>query len=96
MRYKIRATDFFLSQIRKLDKRSKKIIKNKIELIKINPYRYKRIHSKKFSKIFRVRLNLKGKEIRLVYAIIKNLIILICLLERRREYKDLEKYLKKI
>ncbi|RLI98825.1 MAG: hypothetical protein DRP00_01065 [Candidatus Aenigmatarchaeota archaeon] len=96
MRYKIRATDFFFSQIRKLDKRSKKIIKNKIELIKINPYRYKRIHSKKFSKIFRVRLNLKGKEIRLVYAIIKNLIILICLLERRREYKDLEKYLKKI
>ena len=96
MTYTIKVTEIFLEQIKRLDKKSKKIIKNKIGLIKINPYRYKRIHSKKFSKIFRVRLNLGGKETRLIYVILGRTILLVCLLERKREYKDLKKYLEKI
>jgi len=96
MTYTIKVTEFFLEQLRKLDKKSKRVIKNKIELIKINPFRYKRIHSRKFSRIFRVRLNLRGKEVRLIYLVLGKTILLVCLLERKREYRDLEKYLKKI
>ena len=83
-------------QFDKLDTKSKKLIYEKIQLIKENPYRYKRIHSKKFSRLLRVRLNLNKKETRLIYAIINPNIILVCLLDRKKDYKDLEKYLSKI
>jgi len=96
MKFSIRTLSFFNEQVAKLSAKSKRIIYNKIQLLKENPYRYKRIHSKNYSKVFRVRLNLKQKETRLIYTIIEPSIILVCLLDRKKEYKDIEKYLKKI
>ena len=96
MNYNIKALDYFKNQISELDLKSKKIIHNKIQLIKENPFRYKRIHSKKYSKVFRVRLSVNQRETRLIYAIIEPNIILVCLLDRKKDYKDLEKYLRKI
>jgi mRNA-degrading endonuclease RelE of RelBE toxin-antitoxin system len=96
MNHQIKALKIFTEQISKLDKKSKQIIHDKIQLIKQNPYRFKRIHSKKFSKVFRVRLNINQKETRLIYTIIEPNIILVCLLNRKKDYKDLEKYLKNI
>lgn len=96
MRYSIISSKDFKKQFDKLDKKSKEIIYDKIQLVKENPFRYKKIHSKKFSKLFRVRLNLNKKETRLIYVIINPNIILTCLLARKKDYKDLEKYLLKI
>ena len=96
MSYAIKATEIFKEQIESLDKKTKKIIKDKIRLIKENPYRYKKIHSHLFSKVFRIRLNVRKKETRLIYAIIEPNIILVCLLERKKGYTDLNKYLHKI
>ncbi|MBU0957711.1 MAG: 8-oxoguanine DNA glycosylase, N-terminal domain-containing protein [Nanoarchaeota archaeon] len=96
MNYIIKALKFFEKQIKELDKESKKIIHEKIKLIKQNPFRYKKIHSKKYSRVFRIRFNLKQKETRLIYVVINPNIILTCLLDRKKDYKDLEKYLKKI
>ncbi len=96
MTFKVIALEFFVEQAEKLDSKGKRIVREKIELIKQNPYRFKRIHSKKFSKVFRVRLNLRGKESRLVYVVLEPNIILVCLLERKKNYRDLEKYLSKI
>lgn len=47
-------------------------------------------------RLFRVPLNINSKEMRLIYKIIKPNIILICLLERKHDYKDLKKYLKNL
>ena len=96
MNYNIKALDYFKNQVSELDLKSKKIIHNKIQLIKENPFRYKRIHSKKYSKVFRVRLSINQRETRIIYAIIEPNIILVCLLNRKKDYKDLEKYLKKL
>ena len=96
MIFSIKTTELFLEQIKDLDKKSKKIIRNKIQLIKLNPYRYKRIHSKKFSKVFRVRLNLRGRRVRMIYVILGGTVIFVCLLDRKKQYKDLEKYLEKV
>lgn len=96
MKYQIKALKSFQEQISKLNNESKKIINNKIQLLKENPYRYKRIRSKKFSKVFRVRLSLEKKETRLIYVVIKLNIILVCLLDRKKDYKDLEKYLGRV
>ena len=96
MTYKIKVLDLFLNQIKDLDQKSKVIIKEKIDLIKENPFRFKRIHSRLFTKVFRVRLNIQRKESRLIYVVLKPNVILVCLLSRKKDYKDLEKYLKKV
>lgn len=96
MSFEIKALKTFLQQVKLLDEKNKRIIREKIELIKANPFRFKRIHSKTFNKVFRVRLNLQGKETRLIYVIIEPNILIACMLEREKNYKDLEKYLSKI
>ncbi len=96
MKFTLVSTDYFLKQIALLDSRSKNLINSKLDLILINPYRFKRIHSKKFGKVFRVRLNLQGKETRLIYVVKEPDIIVVCLLERKHDYNDLEKRLETI
>ncbi len=95
MPYQIKALKIFAEQVQKLDSKTKKIIQEKIKLIKQNPFRYKRIHSKKYSKVFRIRLSINKKETRLIYAVIEPNIILVCLLDRKKDYNDLERYLTK-
>jgi|SRR3989344_2386906 len=96
MSYQIKALKFFIEQIKDLDDKSKRIINDKIELLKQNPYRNKRIHSKSYSKVFRIRFSIQKRETRLIYVVIEPNIILVCLLDRKNDYKDLEKYLAKI
>ncbi|MBT4135369.1 hypothetical protein HOD75_02330 [archaeon] len=96
MKYNIIPSNQFLKQLKSINPRNRKIIENKIDLIKQNPYRYKKIHSKKFSRVFRIRFNILGSETRLIYVLIEPNIILVCLLDRKKDYKDLEKYLSKI
>ncbi len=93
MKREIKSLKYFLSQVEGLDEKSRRIIFDKIYLIKENPYRFKRVHSKKYSKVFRVRLSIQREETRLIYVVIEPNIILVCLLERKRKYKDLDKYL---
>ncbi|MBU1975841.1 MAG: hypothetical protein KKG59_05545 [Nanoarchaeota archaeon] len=93
---KIKATALFKKQVSALNQRNRRIIYEKIELLKENPYRYKKIRSKKYSRVFRIRLNIEQKETRLIYVVLSPNIILVCLLERKGEYKNLEKYLKQV
>jgi mRNA-degrading endonuclease RelE of RelBE toxin-antitoxin system len=96
MSYIVESSEIFKKQFDELDDKSKRIVYEKIQLIKENPYRNKKVHSKRFSRVFRVRLTIQGKEKRLVYVIIAPKIILACFIDRDKDYKDLEKYLKKI
>ncbi|MAG01965.1 hypothetical protein CMI42_01395 [Candidatus Pacearchaeota archaeon] len=93
MNYEIKALRFFQDQVLDLDKKSKRIINDKIRLIKENPYRYKRIRSKQYSKVFRIRFSIFRSETRLIYVILEPNIVLVCLLDRKDDYKNLEKYL---
>jgi len=95
MNFTIKALPYFKEQVMKLDTQSRRIIHEKIQLVRENPYRNKKIHSRQFSKVFRIRLSLHAKETRLVYVVIEPSIILVCLLDRKKEYKDLEKFLAK-
>ena len=96
MTYRVKALGYFKEQVKKLDKKSRRIIYNKIQLIKENPFRYKKIHSENFSRVFRVRLEIQSKETRLIYTVTEPNIILVCLLDRKNDYKDLEKYISKL
>lgn len=96
MNYEVVASKDFKEQFDKLSEKYKKQIKKKVELIEQNPFRSKAIHSKLYSRVFRVRLNIQGSETRLIYVVLGSKIILVCLLDRSDEYSDLEKYLAKI
>ncbi len=96
MMFELAPSDIFLEQVKNLSDKHKEQIKKKLEIIKSNPFRFKSIHSKRFSRAFRIRLNLEGKETRLIYVIIGTKIILACLLDRSNDYKDLEYYLSKL
>ena len=96
MTYEIVASRTFLKQIESLSPKHKKLIDNKIDLIKQNPSRFKAIYPRLYSRVFRVRLNIEGKETRLIYVVLGSKIIVACLLDRSKEYEDLEKYLARI
>lgn len=93
--FKVLPFRIFLEQIRPFSSKSKRIIEQKIELMRLNPYRFKRVHSKNFSMVFRVRMTLDGKERRLIYVIIKDIVFLVCIFDRDKGYRDLEKFLAK-
>ncbi|MBS3054867.1 MAG: type II toxin-antitoxin system RelE/ParE family toxin [Candidatus Aenigmarchaeota archaeon] len=96
MKFDVKATEIFQQQFDKLSDEYKRQIKKKVELIEQNPFRFKALHSKLYSRVFRIRLNIGGKETRLIYVVLGSKIILVCLLPRSKEYKNLENYLSKI
>ena len=46
MKFELLATEFFIEQVGDLDRKSKDQVKEKINLISSDPFRFKRIHSK--------------------------------------------------
>lgn len=96
MSFELVPTEFFLTQVKSLPEKYRKQIRKKMELIKQNPFRFKSVHSRKFSKAFRIRMNIEGKELRLIYVLVGTRIIVAGLLDRSKGYKDLETYLSKI
>ncbi len=96
MTWEVVASKTLLKQLEHLDIKYKKQIDKKIDLIKANPFRFKTIHSNLYSRVFRVRLGIAGKETRLIYVVFGTKIILACLLDWIKEYEDLENYLARL
>ena len=70
MEYTIKPSHFFLKQLDGVSDKAAKIIKEKLELIKINPYSYKRISGYDLF-LFRIRFKDVNKEKRVVYLVDK-------------------------
>lgn len=96
MTFAVKLSPVMVGQLNKLDDRSKRIIWDKIRLIEENPFRFKKIRSQRFRKVFRVRLSIQGRETRLIYVVLEPNVIIVCLLERNRDYRGLEKYLSRV
>ena len=94
MEYKFKPSKFFLQQVDELSDNAVKILAEKLKLVKINPFRYKRIPSYKLF-LFRIRFEDEQKEKRVVYLVDKPDVKLLCILDRGKEYKELRRYLKK-
>lgn len=96
MTFEIKLSEVIVEQLNGLDEKSRKLIWEKIKLIEENPFHFKKIHSLRFRKVFRARMSIQGRETRLIYVVLEPNIIIACLLERKRDYKDMEKHLRKI
>ncbi|MBU2639054.1 MAG: hypothetical protein KJ955_08840 [Nanoarchaeota archaeon] len=94
MEHIIRGSDIFYEQAKSLSDKSKKIVEEKLNLLKINPYRNKRIHYKGLF-LFRIRFEDKNKEKRIIYFVDKPYVKILCILERGKEYKDLKRFLRR-
>jgi len=84
-----------LEQLDCIDNKTAGLIEEKLRLVKKNPYRYKRI---KGCSLFlcRIRFQEQKKEKRLIYLIDRPLVKILCIPDRKKGYKDLKRYLKKL
>ena len=89
----MRTSKYFDKQFSTLTIKSQNIIENKFKLIKQNPYRFTRLQTK--FPLFRVRVNIEGKDTRLIYTLYEGIIILL-LIERKKGYKGIEKEIERI
>lgn len=92
MNFTVRPTNFYLKQINEFDRKTKDILLSKMDLIKINPFRFKAIHSD-FGKVFSIKFSEGHKAKRLVYLIRGNE-VLICFLIDRYNFKKIADDLK--
>ncbi len=90
--YEIVPTKHFLKQVTSLNEETKKVLDNKIELLRVNPFRFKAIEGYRAT-LLRVRFSDRGKSKRLVYEVRGGSVILWAIFDRDKEYKDLHRYL---
>ena len=93
MEYSVLPSRFFLDQLEHLSEASKRLLEEKIRLIKINPYRNKRVQGYGLF-LFRIRFENERKEKRAVYLVDKPFVKMLCILDRNNDYKELKNYLK--
>ena len=93
MEYELKPSHFFLQQIEELSDDTKRVVENRLKLVKVNPFRNKRIHGYNLF-LFRIRFEEQHREKRVIYLVDKPFVKLLCILDRDKEYKDLKKYLK--
>lgn len=85
---------FFLEQLDDLSDEAVALIDDKLRLVKINPFRFKRIKEYKLF-LFRIRFEDERKEKRVIYLVDKPKVKILCIIDRDSEYKHLRKFLKK-
>ena len=95
MVYTLKPTKFFLKQLNDISDKAAKLLDAKLKLIKVNPFRYKRIKGYGLF-LFRLRFEDNRKEKRVIYLVDKPFVKIICILDRDKEYKELRKYLKQL
>ena len=93
--YVLRPSEFFLEQLDGLSDKAARIVESKLRLLKINPFRFKRIEGHSLF-LFRIRFEDNRKEKRVIYLVDKPYVKILCILDRDNDYRDLKQYLKKL
>jgi len=93
--YLLKPSLFFLEQVDELSDKAASIVEEKLKLLKINPFRFKRIEGYDLF-LFRIRFEDNNKEKRIIYLVNKPYVEILCILDRDKDYKDLRKYLRKL
>ncbi|MBI4360664.1 hypothetical protein HY572_02720 [Candidatus Micrarchaeota archaeon] len=96
MEYSLFSTAFFKTQFDSLPIDERRKIRDRLLLAKANPFRNKAIHSNRFKRLFRIRLDVQGVSIRLVYAVLGSKIVVAGFIPRDNDYRDLDSLLSKM
>jgi mRNA-degrading endonuclease RelE of RelBE toxin-antitoxin system len=90
----LKPSHLFLEQIDKLSDKAKRIIEEKLVLLKANPFRFKRIKGYGLF-LFRIRFEDCRKEKRVIYLVDKPYVKILCILDRDNDYKMLRAFLRR-
>ncbi len=96
MDFELVSTSFFREQFESLLMGERQKIQKRLILLKENPFRNKSIYSKKFGRVFRVRIEIEKIEKRIIYVIFGSKIAIAGMTNRGDNYKDLEELLEKV
>lgn len=94
-KYELKTTNFFLKQIKELSPEAARIIQLRMELARANPFRNKRVKGYSLF-LFRIRFEDMHKEKRVVYLVDGSEVWALFIIDRDNDYKDVEKYLRKV
>jgi mRNA-degrading endonuclease RelE of RelBE toxin-antitoxin system len=95
LKFETKPTKFFLSQLKKLTLKEKRIISDKLKIIRENPFRYKKL--KGYRNTFEVKLNFEDSYSRLIYCVFvpeTNNITVFGIFKRRNDFKDFKNFYK--
>lgn len=95
MTYTLKPSKVFLSQVRELSAQERLLIAEKLELAKLNPFRYKPLSVPGLTKVFEIKITLAGLYSRIVYTLQGPQIRVECIINRKNDFKDLLKLLYK-
>ncbi|MFH1722408.1 MAG: hypothetical protein ABH950_07385 [Candidatus Altiarchaeota archaeon] len=90
--FEINYTQFFEKQWISFDEKTQQRIKEKLKLIKNNPFRYPT--HKGYKRVHKVKLSIKGKYQRLIYAVHNPQaynILVLGIFSRDKDYQDFER-----
>ncbi len=96
-RSELRFTKFFEKQWLSYDKKTRDMIREKLLLVKKNPFRYP-VH-KGYTRVRKVKLSVEGKYQRLMFAVHMpevNQILILGVFERSKDYRDFERLFKQL
>lgn len=93
LNFKFLFTKFFKSQVSKLNSKNKQLIKNKLELIRENPSRFKSLQG--YKNVFEVKISIEKNYSRLIYALYEpdsNSITIFGIFKRKSDFKDFKSF----
>ncbi|MCH8519653.1 MAG: hypothetical protein LAT82_02765 [Nanoarchaeota archaeon] len=94
MKFTIKPTLFIKKQLQELHEKTRKSLVSKIEFLKENPFNNKSLIC--YKSLFRIRFIDINSEKRLIYSLRRDEVRLLFILDRKKNYKDLDTYLNKI
>ena len=91
--FALRPSKVFLAQVKELPEEERLLIAEKLELAKLNPFRYKSLNVPGLTKVFEIKITLAGLYSRIVYAVDGTQVRVECIVNRKNDFKDLLKLL---
>jgi mRNA-degrading endonuclease RelE of RelBE toxin-antitoxin system len=91
-RFELKFTQYFLKQWDSYDEKARRLIQDKLSLIKQSPFRFPKHEGYRF--VFKVKLSIGNKYSRLMYAVFMpdtKHITILGIFDREADYRDFER-----
>lgn len=91
----LRPSRLFLQQAAQLTEPERLLVAEKLQLAKLNPFRYKSLSIPGLTRVFEIKITLQGAYSRIVYVLDGQEIRIACIINRKNDFRDLMKLLYK-
>lgn len=89
MTYSLLPSRQFLNQVSQLTESERRLVAQKLQLAKLNPFRYKSLSVPGLTKVFEIKITLQGLYSRIVYFLVGRTIRVAGIVNRKNDFRDL-------